>query len=232
MLFDQDFFDSVDDDPILSIVRACAMYFDVLSDDSTEFNEYEIESALETYALVTTIAERHKIVVPIEDASLDGDTQFKANQLTKYLRSVHDFHGGHASYRKIDSYKRKFEAALGSAFSYEFSQGDLDQIQRLINELRSEISISNLFEANHKSRLLKRLERLQAEMHKRISDLDGFWGLIGDAGVVAGKFGKDVKPIVDRIKEIADIVWRTQARTEELPSNISRPLLGDDSDPE
>jgi hypothetical protein len=72
---------------------------------------------------------------------------------------------------------------------------------------------------------LKRLESLQAEIHKRVPDLDKFWGLIGDAGVVIGKFGKDAKPIVDRIREIADIVWRTQFRAEELPSGTSSPLL-------
>jgi hypothetical protein len=77
---------------------------------------------------------------------------------------------------------------------------------------------------------LKRLESLQAEMHKRVSDLDRFWGLIGDAGVVLGKFGKDAKPFVDRIRDIADIVWRTQSRAEELPSGTSSPLLENKDD--
>lgn len=87
------------------------------------------------------------------------------------------------------------------------------------------ISESKLFDENHKSRLLKRLERLQSELHKKVSDLDRFWGLIGEAGVAIGKFGNDVKPIVDRIREIAEIVWRTQARGEELPSGMPIPML-------
>ncbi len=62
-------------------------------------------------------------------------------------------------------------------------------------------------------------------MHKKISDLDRFWGLIGDAGIAIGKFGENAKPIVDRIKEIADIVWRTQANAEELPTGSSIPFL-------
>jgi hypothetical protein len=69
------------------------------------------------------------------------------------------------------------------------------------------------------------LERLQTELHKRVSDLDRFWGLIGDAGVVLGKLGSDAKPIVDRIREVADIVWRTQSRAEELPSGTRLPEL-------
>jgi hypothetical protein len=89
---------------------------------------------------------------------------------------------------------------------------------------------SSLFEESHKQRLLKRLETLQRELHKKVSDLDKFWGLVGEAGVVLGKFGKDAKPIVDRIREIAGIVWRTQAHTEELPSDTPIPLLSDKSD--
>jgi hypothetical protein len=74
--------------------------------------------------------------------------------------------------------------------------------------------------------LLSRLEKLQSELHKRVSDLDRFWGLVGDAGVVLGKLGTDAKPIVDRVREIAQITWKTQSRTEELPSNISNPMIG------
>jgi len=63
------------------------------------------------------------------------------------------------------------------------------------------------------------------ELHKRVSNLDRFWGFVGDAGVVLGKFGNDVKPIVDRIREMLGIVWRTQAKSEELESNAENLLL-------
>jgi hypothetical protein len=82
----------------------------------------------------------------------------------------------------------------------------------------------------HRARLLRRLESLQSEMHKKMSDVDRIWGLVGDAGIVIGKFGKDAKPIVDRIKELSQIAWKTQARTEELSSSSKNPLLESDSD--
>lgn len=126
---------------------------------------------------------------------------------------------------KLEQTKEKYNLIFNNSFSYEFTQGDLERIQGLLNELRNDISLSELFTAEHKQRLLKRLERLQSELHKKVSDLDRFWGLIGDAGIAIGKFGKDAKPFVDRIKEIADIVWRTQARKEELPSGTTIPFL-------
>ena len=118
---------------------------------------------------------------------------------------------------------------LGSSFCYEFSQGDLDRVQELINALRNELMNCAGLEDEHRQRLMRRLEILQTELHKKISNLDRFWGLIGDAGVVLGKLGQDAKPLVGRIREITAIVWQTQARAEELPSGLPPPLLGKDT---
>jgi len=115
---------------------------------------------------------------------------------------------------------------LNRGFFYEFTEGDLNRAQELINELRGEISSSNLFEDEHRQRLLRRLEKLQSELHKKMRDVDRIWGLIGDAGIVIGKFGEDAKPFVDRIKELSQIAWRTQSHKEELPSDSKNPMLG------
>ena len=39
-----------------------------------------------------------------------------------------------------------------------------------------------------------------------MSDLDRFWGFVGDAGEVIGQLGKDAKPFTHRIKDIMNIV--------------------------
>lgn len=121
----------------------------------------------------------------------------------------------------LDKYRGKFAIS----FNYKFTDGDLTKIQTLINELRTLIVESELFDPKHKERLLDKLERLQKELYKKMSSLDKFWGLIGEAGIVLGKFGEDAKPFVYIIKQIAQIVWRTQANAEELPSGSSLPSL-------
>ncbi|MCX5890718.1 MAG: hypothetical protein NTY36_14925 [Deltaproteobacteria bacterium] len=121
--------------------------------------------------------------------------------------------------------REKFKIKFGTIFSYEFSEGDLIRIQTIINELREHIVDSELFDAKHKERILKKLEGLQMELHKKMSSLANFWDLMGDAGVALGKFGKDAKPFVDRVKEILQIIWRTQVRAEELPSATPLTLL-------
>ena len=128
--------------------------------------------------------------------------------------------------------KRKFlyaiqekKLSINKGFCYEFSSSDLSRVQQLIDELRSKISSSELFEKDHQQRLLRRLENLQIELHKKMSNMDILWGLVGDAGVAIGKFGEDAKPFVDRIKELTEIAWKTQAKAEKLPKPSRNPLL-------
>ncbi|MGB2584027.1 MAG: hypothetical protein WBC89_07735, partial [Dehalococcoidia bacterium] len=77
----------------------------------------------------------------------------------------------------------------------------------------------------YKSRLLKRLKKLQGDSYKKVGDLDQVWGLIGEAGIARANLGREAKPVVDRVREIVEIVWRTQARAEELPSGLEIPSV-------
>lgn len=156
------------------------------------------------------------------DSNMNKIRDFISNVRTEFEKII--------TKNTITELRNKYNTIFSNTFSYEFTTGDLDRVQKLINELRDNISLSELFTAEHKQRLLRRLERIQSELHKKVSDLDRFWGLIGDAGVVIAKFGNDAKPIVDRIKEIADIVWRTQSRSEELPSGTTIPFLNSKND--
>ncbi len=111
---------------------------------------------------------------------------------------------------KTDEYKNLF----GGISFYEFSQDDYARIQVLISELRSMITASNLIAEDHKRRLLRRLEAMQNELHLKTSDIDRFWGFIGEAGIVSRKFGEDLKPITERVQELGKIIITVITATE------------------
>lgn len=135
------------------------------------------------------------------------------------------------NHRKIEQFKNHFSISLNNAFGYEFTDGDLKRIRTLINELRELITENTELDEDHKRRLLKRLEKMQAEIHKKVSDLNAFYGLAIEASVMLKKVGENAKPIVDRIKELTGISWSTQARAENLPSGTEPPMLENDSTP-
>ena len=229
MLFTDDFIESLKDDPIKGALEICRIAYIGLPSliNCTGSNH---ERLIEVCALLTELIESKLLAV-------DGSPQFTLSgvitddckNIIGFVEHVNQKCKLQASQLELQSKRSKFKATLGTSFCYEFSQGDMDRVQLLVNQIRDLIASSENLETDHQRRLLMRLEKLQSELHKRMPDLDRFWGLIGDAGVVLGKLGTDAKPVVDRVKEIADIVWQTQSRAEELPSGTSPPLLENDS---
>lgn len=132
---------------------------------------------------------------------------------------------------KHRSIEARFAKGIKKSFGYEFTSGDIERVQVLINELRELLSKEQRLDAGHKERLMKRLEALQQELHKKISTLDSFYVLVGDAGVALGKLGSDAKPLVDRIKELTQIGWKSQARAEQLSGSAENPWLDSESEP-
>lgn len=186
----------------------------------------DYDKLVEAYALLAEVINANMLPIKVDVPVITGP--FSTQVCRSYFEFVRNVHAACIlvqSEGRVASFREKFRVGLGKTFLYEFSQGDLVEVQGLINELRGLISESKDLDQNHKQRLLRRLEQLQSELHKKMSDLDRFWGLIGDAGVVLNKLGNDAKPIVDRIREISQITWKTQSRAEELPSNADFPKL-------
>lgn len=241
MLFDDEFIALVQTDPTKGASTICHNTIKEVEDkvsSPTRFDKSVFDTLIESYSYLKEIIDSNslEIQIPIfdENSIFDrDDLQQISKILFLYFKEIATPLSKESVKleieQKMQSYRSKFRTSLGNGFSYQFSQGDLERIQVLLNELRDLVSISHQLDNEHKQRLISRLEKMQSEIHKKVSDLDRFWGLVGDAGVVIGKLAEDSKPIVDRIREITNIIWRTQVRAEELPSGTGIPLLGQKS---
>jgi hypothetical protein len=227
-MFTDEFLASLSTDPIAGAVTVCdAALHEVENNQSWD---YSYEPLMESFALIDGMIEAGMLTPKAKVPTLMGDPNSDSSRVYEYLREVKTECVERASLMKVASMKAHYRAALGAGFAYEFTDGDIERIQGLLNQLRTQVVESNLFEKDHQRRILARLERLQSELHKRTADLDRFWGMIGDAGVAIGKFGKEAKPFVDRILDLTDIIWRAQSRAEELPGGTPTPLLSKPSD--
>lgn len=224
MIYSDEFVESIKNDPVKSIIDICDRALEV-ADERSDWTKESHEVMQEAFALLFELNESKLLSLDESFPVLQGNDLVDSTNIYPFLKKLLDKYTAEASKLRLQSLRSHFRASLGNSFAYEFSQGDLDRVQELINSLREQITSTHKLELEHQQRLLRRLEKLQTELHKKVSDLDRFWGLIGDAGVVLGKLGKDAKPIVDRIREIADIVWQTQSRAEELPSGTNLPFL-------
>lgn len=227
MLFDKEFIEWIKENPLEGLAKACEIAREKQAEASCREDQHEI--LWEASSFISHFVEKNKFKIH-EFPKATSDMNINCKRLNNYIDAVGEDIERRETLKKINIYKNRYEKAFKNSFAYEFSKSDLDRVQMLINEIRTHISESQSLEENHRLRLLKRLEKLQSELHKRVSDLDRFWGLVGDAGVVLKKLGKDAKPIVDRVREIAEITWKTQAKSENLPSGSQNPMLGQDED--
>jgi len=105
-----------------------------------------------------------------------------------------------------ESKTEEYVALFARVPVYEFSDADFKRAQDLINELRELIRSNSLITDEHKRRLLRRLEAMRGELHRKTNDIDRFWGFLGEAGIAMRKFGEDLAPISERVLELGGIV--------------------------
>lgn len=234
MRIPQEILDQVMDDPLAGTIEALAFVLTSFGEGS-EWEVSDEEIMLEAYALVTSLSETGRISISAHPPTINSVLQTTCSQLQRFLAEVKNQAEAKlrmaTNHRKIEQFKNHFSITLNNAFGYEFTDGDLKRIRALINELRELITENTELDEDHKRRLLKRLEKMQAEIHKKVSDLNAFYGLAVEASVMLKKVGENAKPIVDRIKELTGISWNAQARAENLPSGTEPPMLENDSTP-
>ena len=216
-MFDDSFIEKLPDNPFLAGKKICDEFMNYAKQPPGSKEEI-YEEYLKAFALVQAFSQSHGIKLFAQPA-LSSNISDNMKAIAGYFYDIRGSFDTQFTVGTLEAYRKIFEQKFGKGFFYEFSDGDLQRIQTLINELRELISQTNDLGEDHKVRVLKRLEKLQSELHKRVSDLDKFWGLLVEGSIVLKKVGENAKPIVDRIREIADIVWRVQARAAELPSN-------------
>lgn len=222
-MYDNSFLSELPADRIQAGLLITRKFLDFDSQIVRPINSEKHSDYLEAFAILEAFIKSNSFKF-----SIPTITSNKKQNYENIISFYNDFHRELKRIKEeinLEFLRRKYSSHFETGFKYIFSDGDLERIQKLINELRDIIGKSKIIDEKHKERLLMKLEALQKELHKKMSSLDKIWGLIGEAGIVLGKFGKDVKPLVDRIREIVQIGWRTQARAEELPSDSEFPVL-------
>lgn len=231
-MLDDNFFNNMPDNDLEAVIYLCnnlLSYVERIVEgqqaplDDDQYNDFlEFYSVLQAFIISRSL----NFTLPEPDENKGYSVQI----ISQVVSEILEISRVSFSKNSVKTMTEKYLSRFNNEFSYEFSDGDISRIQALITDLRDFIVSHNGFEEKHRQRLLKRLEHLQAELHKKVSDLDKFWGLVGDAGVALGKFGIDAKPFVDAIKELAGIAWNAQSRAEELPSGTPTPFINNNAE--
>lgn len=220
--------EAVKENHLEGALEACSYVEDAIADHG-DWLEGEHHLLLQVVALLSSLRDAELIHYSSFEPVIDTDFEVACQNMIQFVREVRTALTAASATERFSNYKAQFSLTVANGFGYVHADGDIKRVQTLINDLRERIQAANLLDEEHRQRILKKLEALQAELHKKVSDFDRAYGLMADAFVLVRKLGEDAQPIVERVKEIVQICWGTQARAEGLPSGTEMPFLKDDS---
>lgn len=231
MYFDEEFLKSLPDDWTYAVQKIANKFENLMQiNRNNRAKQYSIVQEVQLFLTVYCRKKELKYNVPKLTGTHPANIVNVKNFIAKLCKDSQKHINKQAEAQKLNHYKNVFEITLGDVFHFEFTEGDLERIQQLINELRDLISKTKELKQKHKQRLLSKLNKLQSEFNKKMTDLDRALGFIIEASVVLRRVGENIKPLTDRIGELAGIVLSTQNRAYDLASNLPFKLLGQSED--
>jgi len=234
-ILDSGFIDSLPDEP-LRAATAVADQFRSWRNIWQGFNDRSVYlQAIEAYAQAEALAA--SLQWEFSDYKVSGDRESDLRNIEAAFRRLGEW--AEKQTDKILAADMYRDASLKYAedgrnpFEYQFDAGQLSRLQVLVNEVRDQISSLQGIPDAWRRRMLRRLEALQSELHERMSSMDRFWGVIGEALPVLHALGVASKPIVNRLREIAEIGLQIHAKAFaiELPPGTAILPPGEDDPP-
>lgn len=217
-LYSEEHLLSLPEDPVDATIALCEEFMQrarTLNDRSLQMGGMTALTYLRQFVLLHAIP----IGSPTELSSVATGKDYVniINQLWHELRAYKRSQLAlEADKQAVQRVRAVMEHRKGLRIIYEFSEADHELLQKQINQLRDTISKCPDLTDEHRQRLLARVEKVQAELHKKVSNIDQFWGLLGETTIAVGKFGKAADPILIHVKQIADTVFRTIEKVEGL----------------
>ena len=101
---------------------------------------------------------------------------------------------------------------------FTLNKSDLERVLELCSQMRKIVLATVQFDEPHKLRLLNRIAGIEKQAVSKKGLLDVVRAGVSDVGETLGKFGVDIKPLTDRMKEVASIARRSSKQYDQLPA--------------
>jgi hypothetical protein len=140
-------------------------------------------------------------------------------QARDYIVTMHEWLRDYAAFRlerdaadRAEALEEHFAALFDGQLGYELTDPQLIELRKLVNELQEKISGPSELPDHRRDRLLKRLEKLQLELHHKLASLDRLYGTSMEVLVVAQNLREKAPPVLDLAGRIFAIVWAIHSR--------------------
>ena len=152
-----------------------------------------------------------------------GFPNFKVGGITPqardYIVAMHEWLRDYSALRlerdaadRAEALEEHFEVLLDTQLGYDLTEQQLMELRCWVTELQAKISATEALPEYRRERLLKRLEKLQLELHTKVSSLDRLYGTTMEVVVVAQNLGEASQSVIDIAGKIFGIVWAVHSR--------------------
>jgi hypothetical protein len=101
--------------------------------------------------------------------------------------------------------------------TFTLGKSDRTRVSKLCSDMRKIVFASSEFDAPHKRRLLNRIAAIEIQISRDRGLFDVILAGIADFGEALGKFGKEIKPLTDRMVEIRKIAQEGTPDYDQIP---------------
>jgi len=178
--------------------------------DDVRFSKLDKYDLLHTYKTISDFCELYNI--DTKDLKVTGS----ATESKNIIEALNKF------YSNFIISSNNMSENIFSKKLYSLTDIEYDTIQNKIDQLRNNLSKTTILDPKHKERVLKKLEELQKELHKKMGSFDKFLGGFISVAHTLGASSKEAKPFTDDVKDILDITLNVKSRGENLPESTSQ----------
>lgn len=102
--------------------------------------------------------------------------------------------------------------------TFSLNPKDKERVLDLCAQMRKIVLATEVFDQPHKRRLLDRIAGIEHQVEQPKGLLDIVRAGVSDVGETLGKFGTDIKPLTDRMKEVVQIARSNSKEYEQIPA--------------
>ena len=102
--------------------------------------------------------------------------------------------------------------------TFSLKPKERQHVLELCAKMRKIVLASTVFDEPHKKRLLNRIAAMETEILKDKGRFDVILAGVTDVGETLEKFGKNIKPLTDRMTEIANLTRSKTEAYEQIPA--------------
>ena len=217
-MFEDQFINRLPDDPTIAVIVICKEFLAFHAANETAFLHYK--GYIEALGFIQVYAEANNLEMSFPQ--IDEKREQNIVRIEKFFLETCRTYESKYQQANLEDIKKKFASKLKSETVYTADDNEVITLKRQLITLRNEIEKNSPLDEDYKFRIIRKIDKILSISYKSMADLNPFWGLIGEKGIIAGKLRPEEKKIPELMKLVANTIWKIQLRSENMPANTPR----------